>query len=150
MLWVWPLKDKRQKMRKKEKERKKERKKILIIKYNWPLNNVGVNISILYSQPSVSTVPYHLQIQLTMDYMVVFTIENIYLLVDSCSSIMLFKGQLYFLQVHSQPAFAGWLLWGFFWFRFWFLFWVFFFFFVFFGSYPWHMEVPRIGVEWEL
>ena len=26
----------------------------------------------------------------------------------------------------------------------------FFFFFVFFGSHPWHMEIPRLGVELEL
>ena len=26
----------------------------------------------------------------------------------------------------------------------------FFFFFCFFGPHPWHMEVPKLGVEWEL
>ena len=27
---------------------------------------------------------------------------------------------------------------------------LFIYFFVFLGQHPWHMEVPRLGVEWEL
>lgn len=34
-------------------------------KYSWPLNNTGVNLYIIHSRQSISTVPQHQEIQPT-------------------------------------------------------------------------------------
>ena len=38
--------------------------------YSWPLNNTGVNLCMIYSRPSISSVPPHSQIQPTTDCIV--------------------------------------------------------------------------------
>ena len=68
--------------------------------YNWPLNSGGVNLSIVYSWPSICTVPLHLQM--------VFSLVQFSSVTQSCPTLCdPMNRSMWGLPVHHQlPEFT--------------------------------------------